>query len=383
MLRPLLRRAHGLDIKAPRPPPTKSLFQPPRSSQNSYPHCIPFVTFLQPTAHDSHFAMDDDELFSMFTDDDALLPGPPFLTPGNDNAALNLIHVPRLEVDDYGYAPLPDPGSVRGLPLDGTLLLETLPIQGHDTFPRGQPLPLSVDEDTTQVLAMVQIPLAEGFDGHLHQPSTSFDHLDLLGLSTTQPSAVVPAGAPHPFIATIPPPNALGWLQAPTQEEVTGRERAFGAPKRPFNQPESPRRPEKRLCSIRPKLFSAQASVTGNTNTSSTTPSAPPKPDVKEGNVPASMLGTFRLESSETSACSDKRTRSKRVCLKCQSLRKKVCDPVSMQRRQTWLGTFLTNREAVRWHLPLSTLPRPRQGTWTQAPPIQRTPLLRRQPRGS
>jgi hypothetical protein len=252
----------------------------------------------------------------MFTNDDALLPGPSFLIPVDDNAALNLIYESRLEVEDYGYASLPDPGSV--LPLDGTLLLDTPPIRGHDIFPHGQPLPPPTDYDTTQISAMVQVPLVEGFDGYPSHQSTSFDHLNLLGFCTTQPSAVVPVVAPHPF------------TQAPTQEAVTGRERAFGAPKRPFDQPESPMRIEKRLCSIRPKLFPAQASVTGNTNTSSTTPSTPPKPDVKEGNVPASMLGTFRLESSETSACSDKRTRSKRVCLKCQSLRKKVCDPVSM-----------------------------------------------------
>lgn len=131
---------------------------------------------------------------------------------------------------------------------------------------------------------------AEFFDRCLTLPlSTTFDHFDLLGVSTIQSSSVAP-GVSYPFAGTTPPSNALDSLHSPMPDEIISYERVFGTFKRSFGQLESSRRPEKRLCSIRPKPLPAEPSAIGNT--SSTTPNTPTKFDVKEGNVPANMMAT-------------------------------------------------------------------------------------------
>lgn len=107
--------------------------------------------------------MGDDGLFGMFTNDDAFLFDPLFLTLVNNNAPLNSIDVATLMVDDYGKASLPNPLSL--LPLDGTILCNTLPIPGHDILSDSQPLPPLIDDGISQGLAMLAI------DGNFLVPS--------------------------------------------------------------------------------------------------------------------------------------------------------------------------------------------------------------------
>ncbi len=307
--------------------------------------------------------MDDDALFSMFIDDNAVLDGPSFLASvhdGDGNAPLPTSPSAMLIERDTPPIEFSDSLPPRALiPLamgDNTLQdINTMPFAGNVLSP-GPPLdtrdPINNPQLHVTGAADLSNPLWPGdgqefifhppppfqlegtlapphgqadLAGGLHESfvptSTRPGDLDPLGLPTPQPASVIPGQSQHPFPGTIPPLNQFGSPQAPIQDQVMGQHRLLHAPKRPYDQPRSPGQPAKRHCAIQPKPLPGWPKPAGNTPT---VPNPPPKSSVKEGNVPSNMLTTLELTNPGITNAADKRTRSNKVCLKCQTLRKKV-----------------------------------------------------------
>ncbi|KAK4461295.1 hypothetical protein QBC42DRAFT_270388 [Cladorrhinum samala] len=157
--------------------------------------------------------------------------------------------------------------------------------------------------------------------GTLATPA-SFTNWDPLPSSAAQPTALLPGGLLHPS-AAIPPPLSLpGALQDSRHNELINHSRALSTSKRTSDD-QCPRRPEKRACPIRPKLTPAQpgsAAITQETNSGSRQRRATKD---KHGGVPADMMHTFQKEGPATSNAFVPRIRSKKVCLRCQTLREK------------------------------------------------------------
>lgn len=168
-----------------------------------------------------------------------------------------------------------------------------------------------------------QTALVESLDSsHVATPAT-FIHLDLPPSSTAQPTALLPGGLLHQSAATTPPLNLPGAPQDSRQNELINQGQALSTSKRTADN-QSPRRPEKRACPIRPKLTPAHPGPAANTLETNSGSRQSRAVKGKHGGIPANMMHTFQKEGLETLDASAPNTRSKKVCLRCQTLREKV-----------------------------------------------------------
>ena len=340
--------------------------------------------------------MNEDALFDMLVDDNALSVGPSFLLPTDNHGPLGipLLRPPggdftplstMMLPDDNGNMPLSDPAfslpvdddapfgmsacnddplllgasfspaadgivpqGLTMMPIEGNSLVPSPPLQepwslnlppvvnnspGSPSFQLPEPdatafgippWPTTIQGSTPDPFAPIELghvlnppwdqaPLPEGF-GNLHPP----------GPSMMRPSAAAPGLSAPALSVTNPPPIALDSPQPPSQEAVRFQGEAHIARKRVFDQSHlSTTRPTRQLSNIRPKPLPAFPGSAGST--SAKTPShPPPKLDVKQSNVPADMLTTFKLEGPGITHSPNARTRSTRVCLKCQTMHRKV-----------------------------------------------------------
>lgn len=153
-------------------------------------------------------------------------------------------------------------------------------------------------------------------------PLTTFDNSEILQLPAAQSSGVIPGVSAHPFPISNPSANTNGLPQQSRQEELGIQPLASIPRKRALDESQSPIRSSKRLPTIRPEPLPAQTRSTGSISTMASDSS--PKSGVKPANIPLDMLTTWRAEASGFSNSSEKRTRSTKVCLRCQALRQKV-----------------------------------------------------------
>ncbi|KAK4161768.1 hypothetical protein QBC43DRAFT_357317 [Cladorrhinum sp. PSN259] len=138
----------------------------------------------------------------------------------------------------------------------------------------------------------------------------------------TQSSGVMPGFSADILTITTPSLNTVGPPQPTRQEEVKSLPPASILRKRPLDEAQSPIRPAKRLSNILPKPLPAQTSSAGGTSTM--TSNSSPKSSDKRTDTPLNMLRTWRADASGFNNLSGKRSRSTKVCLRCQSLRQKT-----------------------------------------------------------
>ncbi len=369
------------NILAPRP----SLLPPlglATDGDGALPHATPFAS-----------PMGDDELFDLFIDDNALLSGPSFLAPlatehdngdtphscvppasfVDDNALLGAQHMDVNAPQGFAMTAIDGDSLLLYPPLDDWHYVETSqpPTDDATTVVLIPPWPTSAQgfqpclpeahcsqPEDVRCLPSDDLCCVEDFGGPLGLPSQTFGHFDL----------PEPVNAAHPA-PTVPaarqPLEPLDSPQPPTQDEAINQDAISRTSKRRRHQVQSSRRPEKRLCPIRPKPLPVPPSPEGDTP--ETTRSPPPKLDDRKETVPTNMLTTFKVEGLAVTGSAGRRTRARNVCLKCQTLRKKVSLDLDAYWVPKWLGIELADgRGLVRWHVPLSALPRLWEGTRTR-----------------
>ncbi len=288
---------------------------------------------------------------------DALLPDTPFPSTMNDDTPQKLTMMPLggerfppdllLDSIDTPQLHVPDATSLSRPPWPGGLqefIFHPPPpiqLQGTPYFSGGQAIVADRAESLTPT-------------------SAGFGELDGLGLPIQEPGSVIFGASQHPFTEPTPFLNHFGLQpQALGHKRVMDENRVVSGFKTPFDDAQSPKRPIKRHCSIQPKPCPMPPSQAGNA--SETTPGCDLNLGGKQGGIPINMLATFKVEGPGIASPSGKRTRSKKVCLKCQSLRKKVSFGLDFL-PVGW--SFPANSgSAVRWRIPLSALPRLRPRT--------------------
>ncbi len=292
--------------------------------------------------------MDDDALFNLFTNDNDALIGPSFCVadggdapvagqplpaPGDDDSFPNTMaildnHVhPSLSdpMDgDEPFHPLPLLGPPVATAVDGTPTPHAFQMMSDDGNPLVAAPPLQLSEFTDAVpvndarpIKSLQPPVAD-FPALVMPglPPSSQCFMPDQGLLSQPGDFMVPGMSADHLVFTHPPVHAPDFPQPLEHNEIRSQDQTTTSRKRPLDGGEMPVRLRKRLTTLQPKPLPAQPA---------TKPNLAPACNVKPGPVPASMLTTFTLEGSGTAnAPSQRRTRSARVCLRCQTLRKKV-----------------------------------------------------------
>ena len=169
-----------------------------------------------------------------------------------------------------------------------------------------------------------QVSSTKLFDSCLPATLTTFDNSDLLGFPTSQSSTVLSAVPVNLPPATNQPFNRLGSPRPAEQQEVGIYATNSVHGKRPCDQSQSPIRPAKRLSSIRPKPLPVQPTSAASMSTMTSKPPPTTQLPAQLANIPANMLGQFELKRSGENNSPNQRTRSRRVCLICQTLRESV-----------------------------------------------------------
>ncbi|RYP51348.1 hypothetical protein DL769_010822 [Monosporascus sp. CRB-8-3] len=245
-------------------------------------------------------------------DSDTLLHGPPLLPPIDGNTTFDMMPIDS-EALLYGLSlQLPKASDVMPvvdnvvrdqssqMPVADNTALEVPPWTSSGQLFNPDPSSFTIFPDAPWSLPG-HVSSTESFDRCLSVPLTTFSTSDPphclgRGFPATQSSAAVSAVSAHLPAATNQPLNKLGSPRPAGQQESRIYAPGSVPRKRSFDHVQSPIRPGKRLLSIQPKPFPVQPSSAASMSTM--TSNSTPKSDVKQANIPADMLGTFKLKGS-------------------------------------------------------------------------------------